>query len=89
MIIFKSKKVYTTAIKNAESIPDQKAVRLLDGNTNPNIIKFVNVTGTKFKTGTNIIKAYIKIAVIKKFINKKPIPWLGKDKIRNNGFEKK
>jgi len=52
-----SKKVYTTAISKDEKTPAQKAVRLLDGNTNPNIIKCDKVVGTRTNNGTKIVKA--------------------------------
>ena len=84
-----SRKVYTTAISKDTKTPDQKAVRLLDGNTNPNIIKLDILVGTKVNKGTNSISTYMRINVKAKVINKKPTPSEGKEIILSMGREKK
>lgn len=74
---------------NEVKTPDQNAVRLLDGITNPNIIKLESLVGTSVKRGTKIINAYINIKVMIKVINKKPSPEEGNDNNLSKGREKK
>lgn len=84
-----SKKVYTVEITKETKTPDQKAFRLLDGNTNPNIIKSEILEGNTTKRGAKVISACNKTTVRIKFINKNPIPEDGRPTIRNIGLIKK